>query len=100
MDVLTELLDVSVNWEIIGLGLRLSPGILQALNVPNKLPWDCLRDMLREWLNRSPDPSWQSLIRVLRSPIIGKDTLANHLESKYCLQEGSVPPPGKQGYNI
>ncbi len=94
VDVLNELLDASSNWENIGLGLRLSPGILQALKGPYKLPWDCLRDMLREWLNRSPDPSWQSLIRVLRSPIVGKDTLANHLEAKYLTQEGSVSPSG------
>ncbi len=100
MYVLTELIGIRLDWENIGLGLRLSPGILQALKDPYKPAADCLTDMLREWLNRSPDPSWQSLIRALRSPIVGKDTLANHLESKYCLQEGSVPPPGKQGYNI
>ncbi len=93
IDVLTELLDVSSNWENIGLGLRLSPGILQALKGPYKPPEDCLRDMLREWLNRSPDPSWQSLIRALRSPVVGKDTLASHLEAKYCSQEGCVRAP-------
>ncbi len=73
---------------------------LDAIKGPYKGHTDCLRDMLKEWLYTSPDCSWQSLIRVLRSPIVGKEPLASHLESIYCPQEGSVPPPGKHGYNI
>ncbi len=96
MDVLKELVDVCADWENIGLELRLSPGILDAIKGPYKVHEDCLRDMLKKWLNTSPDPSWQSLIEALRSPIVGKEPLARHLETKYC-KEGSVPPAGKQG---
>ncbi len=93
VDVLTELVDVcAADWENIGLGLRLKPGTLGAMKGPFKEPKDCLRDMLKEWLNTSPDPSWQSLIRVLRSPIVGQESLARRLETT---RGGSVP--GKQG---
>ncbi len=94
VDVFTELIDVCYDWENIGLGLRLSPGTLQAIKGWFIHPKNCLRDMLGEWLNRSPDPSWQSLILVLRSPIVGKESLAKRLESKYYPKE---EPPGKQG---
>ncbi len=98
MDVLTELIGICSKWYNIGLGLGLTAGTLDATKAPFKEHEDCLRDMLKKWLNSSPDPSWQSLIQVLRSPIVGKEPLASHLETKYCTQEGSVPPPGKQGY--
>ncbi len=91
VDVLTELLDVCADWENIGLGLRLKSGTLDAMKGPYK-PKDCLRDMLKEWLNTSPDPSWQSLIQALRSPIVGQESLARRLETT---RGGSVP--GKQG---
>ncbi len=92
--VFRELIEICSEWENIGLELQLSPG---AIKGPYKGHRDCFRDMLKEWLNTSPDPSWQSLIRALRSPIVGKEPLARRLEGKYCLQEESVPSPGKQG---
>ncbi len=83
--VLSELYEeVGGEWENIGLALGLEPGILGGLKGDHKHLKDCLRDMLKEWLNRSDDPSWQSLIRALRNPSIGKVQLANALEAKYC----------------
>ncbi len=95
VDVLTELVDLSADWENIGLGLRLKAGTLDAMKGRSKGHKDCLRDMLKDWLNTSPDPSWQSLIQVLKSPIVRKNALASHLEAKFCIQEGSVLPPGR-----
>ncbi len=96
VDVLIELLDVCADWENIGLGLRLKSGTLDAMKGPFKEPKDCLRDMLKEWLNTSPDPSWRSLIQALRSPIVGKEGVARRLETTFCTRGGSVPPEGKQ----
>ncbi len=93
--VLTELLSVSANWYTIGLALKRPPGILDAIKVGTyKEPTDCLKDMLYEWLNTSPDPSWEGLIAALKDPIVGKDHLARQLELKYCPQQA---PPGKSG---
>ncbi len=83
VDVLTELLDVCADWEDIGLGLGLTPGTLDAMKGPYKGHKDCLKDMLKKWLNTSPNPSWRSLIQALRRPIVGKEPLASHLETKY-----------------
>ncbi len=83
--VLSELCEhVGGEWENIGLALGLKSGILDGLKGDHKRPGDCLRDMLKEWLNRSPDPSWQSLIKALRNPSVRRVQLANALEAKYC----------------
>ncbi len=86
LDVLTELLEVSADWYIIGLALTLKPGILDAMKGPHKEHKDCMMDMVKEWLSTSPDPSWEGLIAALRHPVVGKETLARQLEAKYCTQ--------------
>ncbi len=92
LDVLTELLKVSADWYNIGLALNMSSGTLDAMEGPYKRPRDCLRDMLKEWLSTSPDPSWEGLIAALRHPVVGKETLARQLEAKHCTQ---APPEGR-----
>ncbi len=93
LDVLTELLPASVSWYNIGLALDMDPGTLDAMKVGTyKDPRDCLRDMLKEWLSTSPDPSWEGLIAALRHPVVGKETLARQLEAKHCTQ---APPEGR-----
>lgn len=82
--MLTELYDVRAEWENIGLALELSPGTLDSLKAPFKQPKDCLRDAVKEWLNTCPDPSWKGLTQALRHCMVGKETLARHLEQKYC----------------
>ncbi len=94
--VLTELLPASANWYNIGLALDMDPGTLDAMKVGTyKDPRDCLREMLKEWLSTSPDPSWEGLIAALRDPVVGKETLARQLEAKYCTQRND-PPTGKE----
>ncbi len=74
--------------------LNLLPGALDAMKGPYKAPKDCLRDAVKAWLNTSPDPSWKDIVHALRNPIIGEESSARCLE-KYCIQEGSEPPAGK-----
>ncbi len=84
--MLTELFDVRVNWENIGLALELTDGTIRAIGAQYKDPKDCLRDMLRDWLNMS-DASWSSLVQALRHSIVGERNLAAELERKYLTQE-------------
>ncbi len=91
--MLTELFDVRADWENIGLALKLTDGTLRAIKGPYKEPKDCLRDMLREWLNTS-DASWSSLVQALGQPIVGKGQRAAELERKYLTQSGSGQPTG------
>ncbi len=84
--VLTELREVSADWHDIGLALRMLSGTLDSMRAPYKGPRDCMKDMLKEWLNASDDPSWEGLVAALRSPIVRKEALARQLEDKYCRQ--------------
>ncbi len=93
LDVLTVLLDVRTNWEDIGLSLKLSDGTLRAIGAQHKDPKDCMRDMLRDWLNTS-DASWSSLVDALRHPIVGQGNLAAELEKKYLTQAGGGQSTG------
>ncbi len=92
--VLEELIGACAKWENIGLKLGLTSGILAAIKGPYKEPQACLRDMLREWLSTGLEPSWQSLVQVLRSPIVSEETLARVIEVKYCNEVGSQPFAG------
>ncbi len=89
LDVLTELCDVRADWEVIGLALKLTEGALRAIKGPFKPPKDCLRDMLRDWLNTS-DASWSSLVDALRHPVVGRRHLAAELEGKYLRSQQST----------
>ncbi len=83
--VLTELLQICTDWYNIGLSLGMKVGTLDRMKAGTyRDPQDCLRDMLKEWLTTSPEPSWEGLIKALRHPILQKNTLANQLERKYC----------------
>ncbi len=87
-------MDVSHDWHDIGLALRMSSGTLDSMRGPYKGPRDCMKDMLKEWLNTSPDPSWKGLMEALRHPVVGKPYLAMQLEAKYLTQGESESPIG------
>ncbi len=87
LDVLTELFGIRADWDTVGLALKLTDGALRAIGAQYKDPKDCLRDMLRDWLNTS-DASWSSLVQALRHPVVGQGNLAAELERKYLTQEG------------
>ncbi len=98
--VLTELHDDSDQWYNLGLTLNLTPGALDAIKGPYKDPKQCLRETIKEWLNTSPNPSWVVLVQALRSTIVGRESSARRLEQKYCAQEQSEPPAGKNDLEI
>ncbi len=93
--VLTELYEVRAVWYNFGLALNLTSDDLDAIKGPYTDPSECLREAINGWLNTFPDPSWESVVQALRSPIVGRKILARRLEQKYCIQELNVPPAGK-----
>ena len=50
---------------------------------------DLMRETLMYWLDTAvdPSPSWEAVVRALRSPIVGMIHVAEQLESKYCATE-------------
>ena len=81
-DVLNELCDVRSKWKMIGLGLRLEPSDLDAMSGS---VLDCLQSSLSKWLKGiDPLPTWEALVAVLRSPVVGEEKKAQELEEKFC----------------
>ena len=64
-------------------------------------PLELMREMLKHWLDTAvdPHPSWEAVVRALRSPIVNKKKVAEELESKYCApvqhvrEKSSITPP-------
>ncbi len=85
-DVLSDLEPAKAHWYNLGVGLKVRKGDLEAIKMDSRSSLDGLREMLEIWLDQvSPRPTWQTVIRVLRSPVVGKqNTLASELEEKYC----------------
>jgi len=84
-EVLGALHEASAKWFNIGLGLKLSVGTLDIVSADFRYVVDCLREMCSHWLRRiDPHPSWNALIRVLESPLVGERHLAQQLRDKYC----------------
>jgi hypothetical protein len=79
---MNELYDARTKWKMIGLGLHLPPPDLDAMS-GNHL--ECLENSLKQWLNGiDPLPTWDALIAVLRSRVVGEEKKAQDLEEKYC----------------
>ena len=81
-DVLNELYDARSKWKMIGLGLRLRHSDLDAISGSLL---ECLQSSLSKWLKGiDPPPTWEALVAVLRSPVVGEEKKAQELEEKFC----------------
>ena len=75
-------------WKVIGLGLRVPPSDLEAMSGS---PLECLQSSLTKWLKGiDPLPTWDALVAVLRSRVVGEEKKAQELEEKFCV---GTPPP-------
>lgn len=80
-----ELNDTRVKWYDIGLQLRMSVGILDAIKEQYDDPSHCLRETLKTWLKTCPSPpTWKNIVDTLRRSTVGEVRLAADLEQKYC----------------
>ena len=43
----------------------------------------CFRQVLIHWLQKSPYPTWNDIIKALRIPTLGHGELANELEGQF-----------------
>ena len=90
--VLSAVHDVRAKWYNIGLGLQVSTGTLDAINLECQDTQNCLRRVLTEWL-KSSGACWEDLVKVLKTPVIGEERLANRLEMQFCRQPTTESPP-------
>ncbi len=91
-EVMSELEPAKAQWYNMGVGLKVRKSDLEAIKMDSRNSLDGLREMLEIWLDQvSPRPSWQTVVRVLRSPVIEKQkNLADELDKKYVSKSPAV----------
>ena len=78
-------------WKVIGLGLRVPPSDLEAMSGS---PLECLQSSLTKWLKGTdPPPTYEALVAVLRSRVVGEEKKAQELEEKFCVGTPSPSAP-------
>ena len=84
--VRTEVLPAAFKWYDLGVELEISPNTLDTIKKAKKDdPIECLCELIAKWLRGvDPKPTWKALIAALRSTVVGYQSLAEKLESKYC----------------
>ena len=88
--VMEEVLDVSAQWYLLGLQLKVRTGTLDNIQTQFSDPKRQLLEVLKTWLTTSDNTSWKTLTDALRSRSVGASQLADVLETKYCLVEGTL----------
>ena len=75
--------DVS-QWFDLGLALGLKQPTLQCI-IDQCKPSDHKREMLTKWLNHTDGchPSWEALLKALRSPIVQSNDVASKIEQDH-----------------
>ena len=84
--LLNELHPVCASWYNIGLELDIPYPALNCFKLVYSDQLDLMREMLMYWLDTTfdPRPTWEAVVKALRSPIVDKKNVADQLESKYC----------------
>ena len=83
--VLEEVVDLSAQWYLLGLQLKVKIGTLDNIQAQFADPKRQLLEMLKAWLSTSDNTTWKTLTNALRSQSVGAGQLAGELEKKYCL---------------
>ena len=88
---LRDLLDalqhkVAHKWKTLGVFLKIPSGRLDNIEAKHHDPEDCLREMLKVWLNQvDPPPTWASIINALDSDSLKEQRLVKELREKYTI---------------
>ena len=86
LDLLEELYPVCTSWYYIGLRLHVQHTTLDRFKQMYTDPLELMREMLKHWLKTAidPHPTWEAVVRALRSPLVNEKNVAEQLESRYC----------------
>ena len=88
-EMLEEVVDVSAQWYLLGLQLKVKIGTLESIQAQFAHPKRQLLEMLKTWLTTSDNTTWIALTNALRSQSVGASQLAGVLEKKYCQVKGT-----------
>ena len=70
------MLDAKVKWFCIGMGLRVKIEDLDAIEATKENVDDRLREMIKIWLKKGTNKSWQTVIDVLETKSVGRPDVA------------------------
>ena len=84
--VRAELFKARTKWYDIGLELKVPTTTLDSIKFDVQFGnhSDKLLETLKIWLKTATEPSWQDVVGVLKSPVVGEPKLASDIEAKYC----------------
>ena len=83
-DVRAELYEARTKWYDIGLALKVPVTTLDSIEGQFGNHSDKLRETLKVWLKTARKPTWQDVVGVLKSPVVGELKLASDIEAKHC----------------
>ena len=83
--VLEEIVDLSAQWYLLGVQLKVKIGTLDSIRAQFGDPKYQLLEMLKAWLTTSDNTTWKILTNALSSQSVGAGQLAGELEKKYYL---------------
>ena len=83
--VRAELFKARTKWYDIGLELKVPVTTLDCTEGQFGNHSDKLRETLKVWLKTATEPSWQDVVGVLKSPVVGEPKLASDIKTKYCI---------------
>ena len=83
-DVRAELYEARTKWYDIGLALKVPVTTLDSIEGQFDNHSDKLREALKVWLKTAREPTWQDVVGVLKSRVVGEPKLASDIEAKHC----------------
>ena len=81
--VVNELATMSGKWESLGKQLRMGNRQLRNIRTHYFNPEDCLKALIRKWLQKEQLHTRSHLVHALKSPNVGESDLGDHLKEKY-----------------
>lgn len=85
-ELISKLHSVRDKWFLIGLQLKLSTSVLNAIRRNNPTAEACLEKMCEKWLDAcgEKEPPWFDIVRALESRVVCEPRLADTIRVYYC----------------
>ena len=80
------LLDAKVKWYYIGMGLKVNTEDLDAIEATRANMDDCLLKMIKIWLQKGNNKTWQTVITALETKAVGRPDVAEKLKKSLIKQ--------------
>ena len=74
------MLDAKVKWLYIGMGLKVKIEDLDAVEATKANMDDRLLEMIKIWLKKGTNKTWQTVIAVLETKAVGRPDVANKIK--------------------